>query len=122
MKNLDDLLKEIKKINEEDNDSPIFDYENLEVNYRKVDKVDKLHNKEEFEKCLREYIIIHKEAKVYNFLYEDFEFPLDKYTTREDWDNRNTNGWYQYKELCDVYDKMRKIEWIAYDKIIKEWR
>ena len=122
MKNLNDLLEEIKKINKEDKESPIFDYERLEVNYRKVNKIEKITDTEEFEKLLREYIIIWKEAEVYNFLYEDFDLPLDKYTTREDWDNRNTNGWYQYQEIMRVYEKMRKIEKVAYKKIINEWR
>lgn len=126
MKSLDDVIKEIEKINSECKDSPIFDFKELEMIYRaegeNKNKKRKFKNIDELENMAREYIIIHYKAEVYSMLFDEFDYPLDKYTDNNDWDNRNTNAWYAYQELMNIHESLYKIKRKINEYIELEWR
>lgn len=122
MKSLNEVKAELKKINEEDIDSPIFDFEKLEINYRKVNKTEKWSNDFLLEQMARDYIILHYQAKYQNEMWAKFEFPLDKNTTRKDWELRNTPRWKEYQEIQNRWNEETKKQTEYNDNLIKIWK
>lgn len=122
MKSLNEVKAELKKINEEDIDSPIFDFEKLEINYRKVNKTEKWSNDFLLEQMARDYIILHYQAKYQNEMWAKFEFPLDKNTTRKDWELKNTPRWKEYQEIQNRWNEETKKQTEYNDNLIKIWK
>lgn len=118
MKNLEEVKKELEKINKEDETTPIFDFDNNEIYYRLVNKREKT-NFIEFE--ARQYIMIHYMAIEQRKYWNKYEFPLDKFLTRYDWENRNTENWYKYEEIMNNFNADSRILDKEYNKIRNEW-
>ena len=118
MRSLNEVKEELKRLNEEDKNSPIFNFDTNEIYYPKVNKVE---TKENIEYWARYYILIHYNAKVQDKYWSKYEFPLDKNTTREDWDNRNTERWYEYQKIMSNWEHDKELIKQEKKRIKEEW-
>lgn len=118
MKNLEEVKLELKKINIEEPDSPIFNFDTNEIYYRKVNDTE---TKDNIEYWARYYILIHYMAKVQDKYWSKYEFPLDKNTTREDWENRNTERWYEYQKIMSNWEHDEALRRQENNKLKEEW-
>ena len=100
MKNLEEVKMELEKINREEPDSPIFDFDKKEIYY-------KITNETKYADDI-EY-------------WAKYEFPLDKDTTKEDWTNRNTERWYKYQKIMSDWEHDEELRKQENNKIKEEW-
>lgn len=77
MKSLNDVLKELEKINREEPDSVQFILKDLIINYRKVNKTYTCKDINEFEEMARGYLVTHLKAKVQNSVWNKYTFPIN---------------------------------------------
>lgn len=118
MKSLEEVKMELEKINREEPDSPIFDFDKNEIYYRLIN--DTKHT-DDIEYWARHYILIHYLAKIQNKYWSKYEFPLDKHTTKEDWNKRNTPQWYAYEKIMKQYEEDEAKRAEENKKVKEEW-
>lgn len=118
MKSLEEVKAKLKEINEEDPNTPIYDFEANTIYYPKVKQTE---HKEDIEFWARYYIMIHLMANIQNKYWSKYEFPLDKHTTREDWNKRNTPQWYAYERIMKQYEEDEAKRAEENKKVKEEW-
>lgn len=118
MKNLEEVKMELEKINREEPDSPIFDFDKKEIYYKITNET---KYADDIEYWARHYILIHYLAKIQNKYWAKYEFPLDKDTTKEDWTNRNTERWYKYQKIISDWEHDEQLRKQENNKIKEEW-
>ena len=118
MKSLEEVKAKLKEINIEEPDTPIYDFDAKTIYYPKVDQTEE---KENIEFWARYFILIHLMAKIQKKYWSKYEFPLDKNTSKEDWNTRNTPRWFAYEKLMKDWEKDEAERAELNQKLKEEW-
>lgn len=103
MKSLNEVLKELEKINKEEPDTPIFNLEDLSIDYRRVNKMEHCKSLEEFDMMARGYVIIYLQAKVQKSVWDKYTFPINDLKLAEQFYEEDKTLTPKYREIEKIW-------------------
>ena len=99
MKSLNEVLKELEKINKEEPDTPKYNLEDLSITYRAINKIGYFPTLDVFELSAREYLVVHLQAKLQREVWNKYTFPIEDTNVLQKFEDENKVLDTKYREI-----------------------